>query len=208
MKVVLYGASGMIGSRILNELISRGHQVIAVVRDTSKVRLPGVAVRAGDVLDAKSVAETAKGADAVISAYAPPANGPEKVVDATRTLVAALRQAGVRRFLMVGGAGGLEVAPGHQLVDTAEFPEAVRPVAVAHRDALKVLEGSDLDWTNLSPAALIQPGARTGKFRLGKDGLITDGKGESRISAEDYAVALVDELEKPEHVRQRFTLAY
>jgi putative NADH-flavin reductase len=129
-------------------------------------------------------------------------------VEATRTLASGLKRAGVRRFLMVGGAGSLEVAPGLQLVDTPDFPEAWKPYALAHRDALAVLKDSDLDWTNLSPAAFIQPGQRTGKFRLGKDTLVTDEKGGSRISAEDYAVALVDELEKPQYIRQRFTVGY
>jgi putative NADH-flavin reductase len=119
-----------------------------------------------------------------------------------------LQKAGVRRFLMVGGAGSLEVAPGLQLVDAPDFPAAWKGIALAHRDALNVLKGSDLDWTSLSPAALIEPGVRTGKFRLGTDQLVMDDKGESKISAEDFAVAAVDELEKNAHVRQRFTLGY
>jgi putative NADH-flavin reductase len=208
MKVVLYGASGMIGSRILSELISRGHQVAAVVRHPEKVTVPNVSVRRGDVLDAKSVAETAHGAEAAISAYAPPPNHVEDLVDATRTLLTGLAGAGVRRFIMVGGAGSLEVAPGLQLVDAPDFPEVWKPYALAHRDALAVLRSASIDWTNFSPAALIEPGQRTGKFRLGKDTLVTDEKGESRISAEDYAVALVDELEEPRHSRQRFTVGY
>ncbi len=208
MKVTLYGASGMIGSRILNELLARGHEVTAVVRNPSKLARPDVVVRAGDVLDAHSVIETAKGADAAISAVSPPPTATEKLVEATRTLVSALKQAGVRRFLMVGGAGSLEVAPGRQLVDMPDFPPAWKPYALAHRNALAALQESDLDWTNLSPAALIEPGERTGKFRLGIDVLVTDQSGQSRISAEDYAVALVDELERPHHVRQRFTLGY
>ena len=208
MKITLYGASGMIGSRILEELVSRGHAVTAVVRDPSKISRAGVAVRTGDVLDASSVAATAEGADAVISAYAPPPGAAETLVQAARTFVAALPQAGVKRFLMVGGAGSLEVAPGLQLVDAPGFPEAWKGLATAHRDAVPVLAASDLDWTSFSPAAYIEPGARTGKFRLGKDNLVTDEKGESRISAEDYAIAMVDELENPRHIRQRFTAAY
>lgn len=208
MKVALYGASGTIGSRILRELVSRGHQVTAVVRHPEKVAGPEVTVLQGDVLDAKSVAETAHRADAAISAYAPPPNDAQKLVDATRTLVTGLADAGVRRFIMVGGAGSLEVAPGRQLLDAPDFPEAWKPYALAHRDALAFLRSADIDWTNFSPAALIEPGQRTGKFRLGKDVLVTNEKGESRISAEDYAAALVDELERPQHIRQRFTAAY
>lgn len=208
MKVVLYGATGMIGSRILKELIARGHKVTVVARDPGKIpSTANVTVLKGDVLDAESVASTAKGADAVISAYGP---GPkaELMEKSTRALIAGVKRAGVRRFLMVGGAGSLLVAPGVDVIDSGHLPAEWMGIAVAHRDALVILKGSDLDWTSLSPAAFIQPGERTGKFRLGGDSLVVDEKGNSSISAEDYAVALVDELEQPKHVRQRFTLAY
>jgi putative NADH-flavin reductase len=208
MKVVLYGASGMIGSRILRELASRGHEVTAVVRNPDKVTAEGVTVVKGDVTGADSVAATAQGAEAAITAYAPPQTEVQAVVEAARSLLAGLTTAGVKRVLVVGGAGSLEVAPGLQLVDAPNFPEAWKGIALAHRDVLPILEASKLDWSYLSPAALIQPGERTGKFRLGGKQLVTDEKGESRISAEDYAVALVDELESPKHVRQQFTLAY
>jgi putative NADH-flavin reductase len=208
MKVVLYGASGMIGSRILAELVSRGHKVTAVVRNPEKVTAPGVAVAKGDVTDAASVAATAKGADAVISAYAPPRTEVAALLPAVRSLLAGLETAGVKRVLVVGGAGSLEVAPGVQLVDVPNFPEEWKGIALAHRDLLPLLQASNLDWSCLSPAALIQPGVRTGKFRLGGKQLLADAKGDSRISAEDYAVAMVDELEKPAHVRQQFTAAY
>lgn len=208
MKVVLYGASGMIGSRILQELVGRGHQVTAVVRHPEKIATSGVKVVKGDVTDPVSVAATAQGAEAAISAYAPPPTEVGTLLTATRALLAGLATAGVRRLLVVGGAGSLEVAPGVQLVDTPGFPEAWKGVALAHRDVLPVLEASNLDWSYLSPAAFIQPGERTGKFRLGGKQLVVDETGESRISAEDYAIALVDELESPRHVRQQFTLAY
>jgi putative NADH-flavin reductase len=208
MKVVLFGASGMIGSRILKELVSRGHKVTAVVRHPEKVTTTGVTVLKGDVTDAAIVAATAKGAEAAISAYAPPHTAVETVLTATRSLVAGLDTAGVRRVLVVGGAGSLEVAPGVQLVDTPNFPQEWKGIALAHRDVLPILKASDLEWTYLSPAALIQPGERTGKFRLGGTQMVTDEKGESRISAEDFAVALVSELETPKHVRQQFTLGY
>jgi hypothetical protein len=123
-------------------------------------------------------------------------------------LVAGLTKAGVRRLIVVGGAASLEVAPGVQLVDTPEFPAAWMAIAIAHRDTLPVLKLADLDWSYFSPAALIEPGIRTGKFRLGGTRLVANDRGESKISVEDYAVALVDELEKPRHLRQQFTAAY
>jgi uncharacterized protein len=209
MKVVLFGASGMIGSRILDELVRRGHAVTAVVRHPEKVQaFNGVKSVQGDVTDYASVAAAANGADAAISAYSPPRSDPGKIVDATRSLLAGLKETGVRRLIVVGGAGSLEVAPGVQLVDTPEFPSAWMAIALAHRDVLPVLKQSDLDWTYFSPAGMIEPGLRTGKFRLGGTRLVANDRGESRISAEDYAVALVDEMENPQNVRKQFTAAY
>jgi putative NADH-flavin reductase len=209
MKVVLFGASGMIGSRILDELVRRGHAVTAVARHPEKVQaLNGVKAVKGDVADSASVASIAKGADAAISAYSPPRSDPAMLLDAARALVAGLKQAGVRRLIAVGGAGSLEVAPGVQLVDTPEFPSGWLAIALAHRDVLPIFKQSDLDWTYFSPAALIEPGVRTGKFRLGGTRLVANDRGESRISAEDYAVALVYELENPQNIRKQFTAAY
>jgi uncharacterized protein len=209
MKVVLFGASGMIGSRILDELVNRGHTVTAVVRHPEKIKpAGGITAVQGDVTDAAGVAALAKGADAAVSAYSPPQNEPGIIMEAVRSLVAGVREAGVRRLIVVGGAGSLEVAPGIQLVDAPSFPSAWMGIALAHRDALTVVKEADLDWTYFSPAAFIEPGQRTGKFRLGGTRLVADDHGESRISAEDYAVALVDELEQPRHVRQQFTAAY
>lgn len=199
----------MIGSRVLQELLRRGHAVTAVVRNPDKVvPAEGVTVVKGDVTDPASVAATAKGAEAAISAYSPPPSAPETVVPAARALLAGLEHAGVRRLIVVGGAGSLEVAPGLQLVDAPNFPEQWKGIALAHRDVLPVLQASDAEWTYLSPAALIEPGQRTGKARIGGLRLVTDARGESRISAEDYAVVLVDELEQPKHIRQQFTAAY
>jgi len=209
MKVVLFGASGMIGSRILDELVGRGHAVIAVARHPEKVQaVNGVKAISGDVTDPAGVAAIVKGADAAISAYSPPRSDPGKLLDATRSLVAGLKESGVRRLIVVGGAGSLEVAPGVQLVDTPEFPSGWIAIALAHRDALPIFKQSDLDWTFFSPAALIEPGVRTGKFRLGGTRLVANDRGQSRISAEDYAVALVDELENPQNIRKQFTAAY
>jgi hypothetical protein len=209
MKVVLFGASGMIGSRVLEELVRRGHTVTAITRHPEKIKpTSGVTAVHGDVTDPASVAAAVKEADAVISAYSPPRTGPGLVVNAARSLVAGMREAGVRRLIVVGGAGSLEVAPGVQLVDTPSFPPGWMAIALAHRDVLPVLKEADLDWSYFSPAALIEPGQRTGKFRLGGTRLVANDRGESRISAEDFAVALVDELEQPAHVRQQFTAAY
>jgi uncharacterized protein len=208
MKVVLFGASGMIGSRILRELLQRGHTVTAVARNPERIVEPGADSVEGDITNEASVSNLVKGADAVISAYAPPRDAVETLETAIRSLLAGVTEAGARRLLVVGGAGSLEVAPGVQLVDSPNFPAEWKSIALAHRQVLPLLKSSSLDWTCLSPAAIIEPGLRTGKFRLGTTNLVTDTKGESRISAEDFAVALVDELERPAHLRQQFTLGY
>lgn len=203
MKVALIGASGFIGSRLLAELASRGHDVTAIVRNPEKVAAsPGVTAVKGDVFDKDGLAKLLAGHDAVISAVHFSASDPQ-------TLLAAVKQSGVKRYLVVGGAGSLEVAPGVKLVDTPEFPAAYLDEARKGGVFLDLLKQEQaLDWTFLSPSALIQPGERTGKFRLGTDRLLVDAKGNSAISAEDYAVALVDELEKPAHSRRRFTVGY
>lgn len=211
MKIALFGAGGMLGSRIAKEALDRGHELTAVSRDPMKLTLehPRLHKLTGDALDPASVTAAVLGQDAVISAFGPGHHGdPQDVVRAARALTAGVKAAGVKRLLVVGGAGGLEVKPGLQLVDTPDFPAAWKPIALAHREALGVYRGADLDWTYLAPAALIQPGARTGHYRTGGAGLLTDAKGESRISAEDYAVAMLDELERPKHPRARFTAAY
>jgi putative NADH-flavin reductase len=209
MNVTLFGATGNAGGRILKELLARGHRVTAVVRDPAKLpQQAGLMIRKGDLSDVTLVAEAVKGTEAVISAYGPGLSSPQNLVDATRTTVAALKQAGVQRLLMVGGAGSLEVAPGVQLVDSGYLPAEWKPIALAHREALEILKASDLDWTSLCPASFFEPGQRTGVFRLGKDNLIANEKGESRISMEDYAIAMVDELERHAHSRQRFSIGY
>lgn len=203
----------MIGSRVLKELVSRGHKVTAVVRDLSRVASePGVIAVKGDVNDVSALERALRGADGVVSAYAPPQGHEEQVSESTRALVQAAKQAGVRRVIIVGGAASLFVAPGVTLLESGHIPKEWLPIATAHRDLLEQLRTTDLaagmDWTYLSPAAFIQPGERTGKFRLGKDDLLKDAEGQSRISAEDYAIALVDELERPQHRAQRFTVGY
>lgn len=202
MKIALFGAGGMIGQRIAAEARSRGHSVTALGRSD-------------DVTDAETVAAAVAGHDAVVSAVGPgsgPAAQPSGLLStAAHALLSGLTQAGVRRLVVVGGAGSLEIAPGKQLVDQPDFPAAWRPVALAHRDALEIYrraQGPELDWTYVSPAALIAPGVRTGRYRVGGDRLLVDEKGQSRISAEDFAVAIVDELESPKGVRKRITVAY
>jgi putative NADH-flavin reductase len=207
MKVVLFGATGQTGSRLLQELVSRGHDVTAAARDVA--RLPKeVPAKHDDLSDAKRTADTIRGADAVISAYAPPANDTDQLVGVTRRQVEAVKSAGVKRLLVVGGAGGLEVAPGVSLIDSGHLPAPYLPIATSHVKALDVLKQSDVDWTYLAPAAYFEPGTRTGKFRLGTNELITGANGESRISMEDYAIALVDELEQGAHRKARFSVGY
>ncbi len=200
--VALIGASGDAGSRILAELSERGHQVTAIARNADRIAsLPGVTAKQGDAGDQRSLAELLKGHDAVISAV------PFKTSDVT-TLVGAVRDAGVTRYLLVGGAGSLEVAQEEKLIDQPDFPEAYKPEARAGGEFLDFLRGvEDLDWTFLSPSAEFVPGERTGRFRLGQDMLLFNDEG-SRISFEDYAIAMVDELETPTHMRQRFTVGY
>lgn len=203
MKIALIGATGFIGSRILDEALNRGHQVTAITRNPEKVPArTGVTPERGDVFDEAGLARLIVGHDAVVSAV-------HFLQSDAAKLLGAVRQSGVKRYLVVGGAGSLKIGPGQDLVDSPHFPPEYKAEASKGRDFLNLLRGETaLDWTFLSPAAVIQPGTRTAKFRLGKDDLVTDAKGESRISAEDYAVALLDEVEKPRHIRQRFTLAY
>lgn len=209
MKIALYGATGKAGSRILKELTSRGHRVTAIVRDPKKIPQPGpgVSVTRDDLSDPTKIAAAINGAEAVVSAYAPPQNEPDAIVSVTERQINALNGSKVR-LVVVGGAGGLQIAPGVALVDSGYVPESVLPIARAHVKALNVLRASTIDWTYLAPAAYFEPGERTGKFRLGKDELIANAQQESRISMEDYAIALVDELEKPSHHRQRFSVGY
>ena len=165
-------------------------------------------VKQDDLSDPKKIAAAIDGADAVISAYAPPQDDPEEIVGVTQRQVEALSHGAKARLIVVGGAGGLNVAPGVPLVDSGYVPEPFLPIARAHVKALNVLGASTIDWTYLAPAAYFIPGERTGKFRLGKDELIANEQQESRISMEDYAIALVDELERPKHRRQRFSVGY
>jgi uncharacterized protein len=200
MKIALLGASGMLGSRIRAEAESRGHRVTPLGRHTD----PAV-----DVTDPAGIATAVAGHDLVISAVGPVGEDPRLVVNAAHALADGLPAAGVDRLLVVGGAGGLEVAPGVQLLDTPDFPAGWRPVAEAHRAALAVYQRiEDVNWTYVAPAALIAPGQRTGTYRIGEDRLLVGPDGQSRISTEDFAVAMVDEVESSAHPRRRITVAY
>jgi len=202
MKIALIGATGNAGSRILAELSRRGHAVTAIARNIEKVpALPGVVPAKADAADVKALAAALKGHDAVISSVHFTASDPSK-------LIAAVRESGVPRYLVVGGAGSLLVAPGVRLIDTPQFPAQYKAEAAAGGAFLELLRNETaLDWTFLSPSAMFVPGERSGKFRLGGDELLSNDKGSS-ISFEDYAIALVDEIEKPAHSRQRFTVGY
>jgi hypothetical protein len=211
LKIALFGATGMIGSRIAAEAARRGHQVTALSRNPSRV--PGdvanLEAAQADLLDTASVSAAVHGHDVVASAYAPPQDDVKSVDKATRALIEGVRAAGLKRVVVVGGAGSLEVAPGRQLVDTEDFPDAYKAVALAHRDTLPIYrEATDLEWTFFAPAAMIAPGERTGKFRTAAKTLLADADGNSRISAEDYAAAFVDELEQSRFIREVATVAY
>ena len=207
MKIVLYGATGNAGSRILRELASRGHQVTAAVRHPEKLP-PGTRSVRDDLGSAEHIAQTIGGADVVVSAYGPPHDDTDQLVGVTERLIAAVRTAGVGRLLVVGGAGLLEVAPGTTLLASGHLPEAWVPIATSHARTLERLKASDINWTYFSPAAFFEAGERTGKFRLGTRNLVADEKGNSRISFEDYAIALADELEHPAHERAQMSIGY
>lgn len=212
MKVALIGATGYVGSALLQEAIARGHHVTALVSNIGKVpQSERVTPIQADVLARDDLAARLDGHDAVISAFSGHAQ-PDVLgyyIEGITSIVAAARRAGVPRVLVVGGAGGLEVAPGVQLIDTPTFPDQWKGTAEGARQALNLLrEERDLDWTVLAPSAHLEPGERTGKFRLGLNQLLVDAQGQSHISLADYAVAMIDELERPAHSRTRFTVGY
>lgn len=213
--VVLIGASGFVGSAILKEVLNRGFHVTAVVRNPEKIKIENenLTVKKADVSSLEEVYEVCKGADAVISAFNPGWSNPniyKETIEVYLTIIDGVKKAGVERFLMVGGAGSLFIAPGVRLMDSGEVPEAILPgvkaLAEFYLDFLK--KEKEVDWVFFSPAADMAPGVRTGRYRLGKDDMIVDKVGNSHISVEDYAAAMIDELEKPAHHRERFTIGY
>ncbi|MDN5940961.1 MAG: NAD(P)-dependent oxidoreductase [Nitrospira sp.] len=213
MKVALIGATGFVGSAILHEALNRGHEVTAIVRHPEKLAAHAkLTPKKGDIYQEDEVSRLVAGHDAVISAFNPGWKNPDiyqQQIEGTHSIINGVKKASVKRLLVVGGAGSLEVKPGLQLVDTPEFPLEYKQGSLAAREALNILRKDIcLEWTFLSPSAVLEPGHRTGTFRLGTDQLLTDVKGESRISVEDLAKAMIDELDHPEHVRQRFTVGY
>lgn len=207
MKIALIGASGFVGSGILAESLRRGHSVTAIARNVDKLpRHPRLTPVKGDATDSQALASLLGGHDVVISAFDPGKDesgmGPQAIIDA-------VKNSQVKRLLVVGGAGTLEVAPGKRLIDQPGFPSEWKDGALRTAAFLDRLRGENgVDWVFLSPAAILAPGERTGKFRVGKDRLLTGDDGQSRISIEDYAVAMLDEAENPRHSRERFSVAY
>lgn len=202
MKISVLGASGHAGSEITRELAARGHDVTAIARKPEAIPTgEHITPVQGDASDAAALAQLITGSDAVVSAlhFDVPA----------ATLLSALKTAGVPRLLVTGGAASLEVAPGVRLIDTPQFPDEWKPFAQGGITFLEALKAeTEIDWTFFSPAAVIEEGPRLGHYRLGTDQLVTDDKGESRISFADYAIAMVDEVEQHKHGRRRFTAAY
>ena len=203
MKIAVIGASGNAGSRITAELASRGHQITAIARHPERIaEHANITPAKGDVMDQAGLARLITGHDAAISSVHFLASDPAK-------LIAAAKESKVGRYLVVGGAGSLEVSPGVRLVTTSGFPVAYKAEAEAGAAFLDLLRAErELNWTFLSPSALFVAGPRTGKFRLGADQLLTAADGKSWISFEDFAVALADEIEQPAHIRRRFTVGY
>lgn len=213
--VAFIGASGFVGSAVLNELLNRGHKVTAIVRHPEKIKVKNdnLTVLQGDVADVESIAKACEGKDAILSAYNPGWSNPHIYEETLRNyplILEAAKRSSVKRLLCVGGAGTLFCAPGMRVVDSGAIPEdimgGVKSLGEFYLNTL--MNEREIDWVFFSPAGMLEPGKRTGKFRLGKDELIVDEEGNSRISVEDYALALVDELEKPAHHFGRFTIGY
>lgn len=213
--VVLIGASGFVGTAILNELLNRGHKVTAIVRDAKKMTVsnPNLTIVEADVTDTDALKEAGKGKDAVISAYNPGWKNPHIYEDTLKNyplIVESAKQAGVKRLLIVGGAGTLFYVPGKMVMDADDVPAQLLPgiksLGEFYLNTLR--KEKDIDWIFLSPAANMTPGQRTAKFRIGKDDLVVDANGDSNISVEDFAVAMVDELEQEKHHKERFTIGY
>jgi uncharacterized protein len=211
MKIAIIGASGNIGSRIVKEALSRGHEVTAICRNISKLTEKNQKLQAisCDVLNLKELSKQLANHAVVISAYGPSFENPDQLIDATKSLIESAKAAKVKHLIIVGGAGSLEIGPNALLLDSPHFPESWKPIARAHKLALHIYEGEKaLNWSYAHPAAMIEAGSRTGKFRTGSNKLLADGEGNSKISIEDFAIALLDEAENPKHIQKRFSVAY
>lgn len=202
-KIAIIGATGRAGSQLLEEALRRGHQVVAIARDPSKLDgREGVTAKALDAKDSAALQAAVAGTDAVLSAAHFATIEPQAIIEP-------VKRAGVARLLVVGGAGSLLLPSGQRVIDSPDFPEAYKAEAsagVRFLDALRQTSG--LDWTFLSPSAEFVEGARSGRYRLGKDQLLIGADGRSWITFADYAIAMIDELEKPAHSRERFTVGY
>jgi putative NADH-flavin reductase len=203
MRIALVGATGNVGTKILAEAVTRGHQVTGIARNIGKLAAgERVTPKQVDMADENHLAEAFKGHDAAVVSVRHNGNDVQHAFRAAKA-------AGVKRILVVGGAASLEAAPGVRLIDTPGFPEAIKVEALPAAKALeRIREERELEWSFVSPSIVLAPGQRTGKFRLGGEQVLKDEKGDSRISQEDLAVAIIDELEKPRHIRQRFTVGY
>ncbi|MDR3412016.1 MAG: NAD(P)H-binding protein [Formivibrio sp.] len=214
MKIALIGATGKIGQEIAKEILQHQHSLTVLTRSnkTLPTELAGAQQKVVDILDVAALTEAVRGHDVIASAYGPDMTKPiamDQVAETARALIAAARAAGVKRVVVIGGAGSLEVAPGVQLVDIPEFPAAYKPVALAHREAFNIYRSvTDLDWTFFAPAAMIAPGEKKGNYRVGEGKLLTDAAGNSAISYCDYAEAFAAELEQGTHRKAIITVAY
>jgi hypothetical protein len=211
MNIAIIGATGRIGQRILSEAVARGHQVTALTTNPSKIPADAgkVSWKTANALDAESVSKATEDQDVLISAYAPPRSDPDEIVSVAKSLLTVAERHPALRLLIVGGAGSLEAEPGKTVIDAGMIPAEWIAIPAAHKKALDIYRANtSSDWSYFSPALMIQPGERTGKFRLGGEKLLVGANGKSEISMEDYAAAMLDEAEKPLHVRQRFTIGY
>ncbi|EJO5346355.1 NAD(P)-dependent oxidoreductase [Clostridium botulinum] len=211
MKIALIGSTGNAGKVMLKEALNRGHEVIAVTRDESKIKNTNekLTVAKGDILKVDTLENKLKGIDVLVSAFGPKVGKEDTLIEASNNLITLAKKIGVKRLVVMGGAGSLKVKGDIELVNTEGFPDEWKPIALAHSKSLDVYRNEkEVNWTYLSPAALISPGVRTGKYSVGDEYLVVDEEGESKISFEDFAVAMIDEIENPKHIKSRFTVAY
>ena len=214
MKIAVIGATGFVGTAVLNEALQRGHEVTAIARNTDKITIKDTKLKvvSADADDSSNLAEILAGHDAVVNAFNAGWTNPnlyDDFIKGSEAIQQATKLSGVKRLLVVGGAGSLEIAPGVQLVDTPEFPAQWKSGATVARDYLNIIKKeNDLDWTFLSPAIELHPGSRTGIFRLGTDQPVFDDNNHAKISVEDLAVAIINELEQNQFIKRRFTVGY
>ncbi len=211
MKIALIGSTGNAGKVILKEALSRGHEVIAIARDVSKIKdtNENLTIMQGDILKLDTLEDKLEEVDVLVSAFGPKVGKEDTLIEATNNLITLATKLNVKRLVTMGGAGSLKIKGDVELVNTEGFPEDWKPIALAHSKSLDIyINEKEVNWAYLSPAALISSGVRTGEYSVGDEYLVVDEKGESKISFEDFAVAMIDEIENPKHIRSRFTVAY